>query len=180
MKKKLLYVFFLLFAAAVCWLVSMEFHFGTTTIVPLDISSEQILKEMPDIAVTPEEMSMAKALSQTREMADAFLRAENSENSVYEFPTENARNLLQAYIPQGWNALELTTFPKSVYLGLSKGEEQSVYYAFDPAGEIHEKTIGVYGKDLFGNRSVKVIYCNQNGQITKSKENRLWFYWLKR
>lgn len=87
---------------------------------------------------------------------------------------------MQTYIPRDWNVLELTVFPRSVYLDFSKGEEQSVYYVFDPTGEIHEKTIGLYGRNLFGNRTVIAIFCNQNGQITNLKEKRLWFEWLKR
>lgn len=180
MKKKLFCVLLVLIAAAVACLFYLEFHFGTTTFAPLDTPPEQILKEMPDVAVTPDETSMTKALSQTQEVTDAFLRAENVESGVCEFSTSEAQILLQAYIPRDWNFLELTVFPRSVYLEFSKGEEQSVYYVFDPTGEIHEKTIGVYGKNLFGNRTVKAIYCNQNGQITKLKEKRLWFEWLKR
>lgn len=180
MKKKLFCVLLVLIAAAVTCLFYLEFHFGKTTFAPLDTPPEQILKEMPDVAVTLDETSMTKALSQTQEVTDAFLRAENVESSVCEFSTSEAQILLQAYIPRDWNVLELTVFPRSAYLGFSKGEKRSVYYAFDPAGEIHEKTIGVYGKDLFGNCTVKAIYCNQNGQITKLKEKRLWFEWLKR
>lgn len=180
MKKRICCVFLgMLFLVLLCFFY-MEFRFGTTTVVSQDKPSERILREMPDIAVTSEEMSMAKALSQTREMEDAFLQAESAENEIYEFPMADAENLLQAYIPQGWNVLELTVLPKGAYLGFSKGEKQSVYYAFDSAGEIHEKAIGVYGKDLFGNRTVKTIYCCRNGQITKLKEKRLWFEWLKR
>ena len=169
MKKKLFCVLLVLIAAAVACLFYLEFHFGTTTFAPLDTPPEQILKEMPDVAVTPDETSMTKALSQTQEVTDAFLRAKNVESGVCEFSTSEAQILLQAYIPRDWNVLELT-----------KGEEQSVYYVFDPTGEIHEKTIGLYGRNLFGNRTVKAIFCNQNGQITKLKEKRLWFEWLKR
>lgn len=180
MKKRICCVLIGIFLLVLLCSFYMEFRFGTTTVVPQGISPERILKEMPDIAVTSEEMSMAKALSQTREMEDAFLQAEISENDIFEFSMADAENLLQTYIPRGWNVLELTVLPKSVYLEFSKGEEQSVYYVFDPTGEIHEKTIGLYGRNLFGNRTVKAIFCNQNGQITKLKEKRLWFEWLKR
>lgn len=180
MKKRICCVLIGIFLIVLLCSFYMEFRFGTTTVVSQGISPERILKEMPDIAVTSEEMSMAKALSQTREMEDAFLQAEISENEIFEFSMADAENLLQTYIPRGWNVLELTVLPKSAYLGFSKGEKRSVYYAFNPTGEIHEKTIGLYGRNLFGNRTVKAIFCNQNGQITKLKEKRLWFEWLKR
>ena len=129
------------FFSCTALLFYMEFRFGTTTVVSQNISPEGILQEMPDIAVTSEEMAMAKALSQTREMEDAFLQAESAENEIFEFSMADAENLLQAYIPRGWNVLELTVLPKSAYLGFSKGKSGPFTMPSIPQGKFTKRPL---------------------------------------
>ena len=158
----------------------MESHFGTTRVVPVKLSTEQILKEMPSIAFTEEETTMVKELLATQEMAEAFILASNNENGAYIFPVSDAEKLLSEFTPEGYEVLELAVFNKCIYVSLLSREKTTIYYSFDSNFEYHEKTIGIYGKDLFGKRIVRAIYSNINGEITKHKEKRLWFEWMDR
>ena len=146
MKKRICCVLIGIFLLVLLCSFYMEFRFGTTTVVPQGISPERILKEMPDIAVTSEDMSMAKALSQTRAMEDAFLQAEISENDIFEFSMADAENLLQTYIPRGWNVLELTVLPKKSFSTAStsavspstKPSARSAIFRMNGAAEVPE------------------------------------------
>ena len=50
MKKNIVCVLIAVIIVAVGYVIYMESHFGTTTVVPVKLSAEQILKEMPSIA----------------------------------------------------------------------------------------------------------------------------------
>ena len=180
MKKNIVCVLLAVIIVAVGYVIYMESHFGTTTVVPVKLSAEQILKEMPSIAFTEEETTMAKELLATQEIEEAFLLASNNENGVYIFPVSDAEKLLSEYTPEGYEVLELAVFNKYIYVSFLSREKAAIYYSFDSNFEYQEKTIGIYGKDLFGERIVKAIYSNINGEITKHKEKRLWFEWMDR
>ena len=180
MKKKIVCILLAVIVVAVGYVIYMESHFSSTTIVPVKQSAEQILKEMPSIAFTEEDNVMVKELSATQEIAEAFSLASKNKNGAYIFPVSDAEKLLSEYIPEGYEVLELAILNKYVYVIFLNREKQAIYYSFDSNFEYQEKTIGIYGKDLFGERIVKAIYSNINGEITKHKEKRIWFEWLDR
>ena len=174
MKKKIVCALLMGLLAAIVFVLSMEARYGGTTLVPVGLSEEQIRKEMPGIAITPEDAAMGRGLLTKKEIAQALL----DENGVYAFQMEEAERLLLEYAPEGVTVLELTVADVCVYAGFSKGEEQVIYYTFGSNGECRAKTIGVYGEKLSGERIVKEVYENRNGRITKTQEKHLWFAWL--
>ena len=178
MKKKIVCILLVVIVIAVGYVIYMESHFGSTAIVPMKQSAEQILKEMPSIAFTEEDNVMVKELLATQEIAEAFSSASKDKNGSYIFPVSDAEKLLSEYIPEDYEVLELAVMNEYVYVSFLNREKQTIYYSFDSDFKYQEKTIGIYGKDLFGERIVKAIYSNMNGEITKHKEKQLWFKWM--
>ena len=179
MKKKIIGLLLAVLVVAAGYVIYMEIHFSTTTSVPVKLSSEQILNEMPDIAFTEQDTTMFKELLAAQELAEAFLLASENENGIYVLPLDVANELLMEWIPEGCEVLELAVINERVYVSFLNREKQSVFYSFNSDFDYQEKSIGIYGKDLFGKRIVKAIYSNINGEITKFKEKRLWFEWMK-
>ena len=175
MKKKGMLVLLAVLLAAAGYAACMESRFQTKALVPVQMSAEQIRTEMPQIDFTEADIAMAKALLADPEMQEAIKRYAGGESSVDTFPADRAERLLTPYLSEGDAVLELAVLEGRVYIGLRRGERQSVYYSFDPDLAYPEKTIGVYGKDLFGRKQVKAIYSSCNGALTKYIEKRIWF-----
>ena len=83
MKKKIVCILLAVIVVAVGYVIYMESHFSSTTIVPVKQSAEQILKEMPSIAFTEEDNVMVKELSATQEIAEEFALASKNKNGAY-------------------------------------------------------------------------------------------------
>ena len=179
MKKKIVGVLLVAIVVALGHVIYMETHFVATTSVPVKLSEEAILDEMPSIAITEKDITMGKELLATPEMTEAFLLASKDKNGVYAFPLDDAEKLLAEWIPEDFEVLELAVLNEHIYVSFINRDKQSIYYSFDADFEYQNKTIGIYGTDLFGDRRVKAIYQNMNGEITKFKEQRLWFEWIK-
>ena len=68
MKKKIVCILLAVIVVAVGYVIYLESHSSSATIVPVKQSAEQILKEMPSIAFTEEDNVMVKELSATQEI----------------------------------------------------------------------------------------------------------------
>ena len=95
MKKKIIGLLLAVLVVAAGYVIYMEIHFSTTTSVPVKLSSEQILNEMPDIAFTEQDTTMFKELLAAQELAEAFLLASENENGIYVLPLDVANELLK-------------------------------------------------------------------------------------
>jgi len=166
----------LLIAAGCC--LYMETHFTMSTMVETGLSEEKILREMPDIAITEQDLTMVEELFAAQEVQEAFAALEQS--GELGRPVSNAEFLLADWIPQGYEILELAVSDhKSLYVSFVKEDEQSIYYTFFADGSYPpQKSIGIYGKTLFHENDCKAIYQNLNGEITKLKYRHIWFAWL--
>lgn len=180
MKKKGILVLLAVLLAAAGYAACMDSRFQTKALMPMQMLAEQIRAEMPQIDFTEADTAMAKALLADPEIQEAMERYAGGESSADTFPADRAENLLTPYLSEGDAVLELAVLEGRVYIGLRRGEGQTVYYGFDPDLAYPEKTIGVYGKDLFGRKQVKAIYSSCNGDLTKYIEKRIWFGWLNR
>lgn len=159
----------------------MESHFGVSTLEDMNLSSEQILREMPEIKITQEDIAMGKALLSADEVKEAFQRVGGSESwRGFPIPQDKAAELLEDWIPEGYEVLELTASShQSLYVSFVKDGQERIYYIFF-VDDLYPpiKTIGVYGRTLFDEDACKAIYENHGGVISKSKFKHLWLAWL--
>lgn len=181
-KKKIAAILLLVVFGASGALLYAEYRFGVSQSVECDLSAEEILAEMPSIAISEEDISMMKELLESEEIAEGFLLAEEG-NSLYIFPQDVSENLLMDWIPEGFDVRYL-----SVSVGYGKSHvtiiflnerKQGIEYSFDSDFEYLHKTIGIYGKTIHGYQDITTTYANLNNDvITKWEEKRLWFGWL--
>jgi len=179
MKKKLLIVFCIVILVLAGFCLYMETHFSMSTVVDVGLSEEKILREMPEIAITEDDLAMAEELFAAPEVQEAFAALE--ESGELGRPVSNADFLLADWTPEGFAIMELAVSDhQSLYVSFLKEDEtQSVYYIFFEDGVYPpQKSIGVYGRTLFQDDACKAIYQNSNGEITKMKHKHIWFYWL--
>lgn len=181
MKKYLLAVLTLVVLAAAGYCLYMETHFSMTTLEDSGLSEEKILREMPEIALSDRDLAMGGALLAAPEVQEAFLQADGTGEVRYVvIPAETASGLLSDWTPEGFAIWELgLTSQESLHVSFRKEGEQTVYYTFFADDSCPpQKVIGIYGRTLFQEDACKAIYQNLNGEITKLKEQHIWFYWL--
>lgn len=178
MKKKLLLAAAVVLLAAAGFFLYMETHFTTSTMVDAGLSEVKILREMPEIAITEQDLAMAEELFAAPAVQEAFFMVE--ESGVLGHPVSDAASLLANWTPDGYEILELAVSDhKSLYVSFAKEDEQSIYYIFFEDGRYPpQKSIGIYGRTLFHKNDCKAIYQNLNGEITKMKHKHIWFAWL--
>ena len=185
--KKIIVVCLLLLLGAVGYSAYMEVQLGTTTFVPSDLTGEEILEEMPDIAITEEDMAMMRELLESEVIAEAFLLAEEEKNGYYAVPWVEDAGLEDPCIPEEF---EVSSVSVSVGSGIAEKSVLVVYrsvsepfwliyYWFDPDFEHLQKTIHIRGEDFFGDIHV-VTYDNLNGELTKWEDKRIWFDWVRK
>lgn len=181
--KKLTAILLLVFLGITWSLLYLEAHFGHTLGVLSDMSEEEILAEMPDIAISEKDISMMDELLKSEEIAEAFLLAEEKESGMYGFPVEKGEKLLGHWSPEGYEFAALsvsTTNGKCVsFLFLNDVVGDHILYSIDAESVLLQKHIAVYKKDILG-AEVSMGYSNINGQIAKTETERIWFDWLRK
>ena len=182
--KKLPVILLLICFGVVGSLLYVEAHFTAHTGVLSDMSEEEILTEMPDIAISQADLAMMEELLDSDEIAEAFVLAAETENGIYEIPTDKSNELLAGWIPDGFEVWTLSVATGSIFGGdivelnfLNDGK-QRIGYRFGPDFEMPNKFIGLYKKDFLG-AQVVTVYDNTKGKITKTESKRIWFDWLK-
>lgn len=148
-------------------------HDQSGTLVTTTATPEEILKEMPDIEFSEEEMRMKEILEEEA-VIRLFSQVEAGDDKYIEVSEEETVRLLHNRIPQGYQLNDLAVGEKNtVYITLGLEDKQLIYYTFSP--DYDTKSIGVFKKGLGGRRIVKFIYQNKNGELAKLKEKRKWF-----
>ncbi|MBR5471141.1 MAG: hypothetical protein IKU81_03360 [Oscillibacter sp.] len=179
MKKKLVIAAAAVLLIAVLFCLYMETHFTMSTMVETGLSEKKILREMPEIAITEQDLAMAEELFAAPEVQEAFIAVE--ESGALGCPVSDAASLLVNWTPEGFDVMEVAVSDhKSLYVSFLKEDEaQSIYYVFFEDGAYSpQKSIGVYGRTLFHKDDCKAVYQNVNGEITKMKHKHIWFAWL--
>lgn len=152
--KKLTAILLLVFLGITWSLLYLEAHFGHTLGVLSDMSEEEILAEMPDIAISEKDISMMDELLKSEEIAEAFLLAEEKESGMYGFPVEKGEKLLGHWSPEGYEFAALsvsTTNGKCVsFLFLNDVVGDHILYSIDAESVLLQKHIAVYKKDILG------------------------------
>lgn len=182
-EKKLLWIFLSLFIIVSSYCIYQESHFPGFVVVPANMTEAQILKEMPDIAISDADEALRQAVldlpqiqSNLREIA-----AGNSLDSD-SIPFSTVQAQLEPHLPKGWTKMKELAASEggnAVYLSLEYSPEKTVYYQFSADGSYQTcKTIGIYHKNRKGDLKSTVVYSNDGSAIQKLVEKRIWFAWL--
>lgn len=189
--------YYLLALAAILLLLAgncayMEHHFTTWTMVDSGWSEERILKKMPDIAITEEDLVLRDNVLAIPEVEAALERAIEYKEAMAalgktpEFSAENGirwtakepETLLPAdFLKDDRMIGELAvTNSGIVCLSYVDGGMERVYYTFFTTdGQPIRKTVGI---DPGWMMKPQTVYENDNGVITRFVMKRVWFDWL--
>lgn len=168
-------LFLLLVLVAFClW---MEGRYTYTVHEFVDISDKKILKEMPDIAITPRDEELEAyvlALPEIQTLLDQVRADTNSQTPTAKLPLDNARALSDGYLPEGWELLRVDVMKAVVYVDCENSDGRRLLYSFfTEEGQTMNKVITVSK-----NGEVKTGYQNVGGEIEKIVSRRQWFAWV--
>lgn len=183
MKKKLVIAAAAVLLIAVLFCLYMETHFTMSTMVETGLSEEKILREMPEIAITEQDLALEAYVLSLPQVQERLKRTEAdglNDVKMEPVPLKEAQVLLSDWTEEGWMATEIAVSQGTlVYVSFSKEDgTANIHCAFFADGSIPQKSIGVYGRTLFHKDDCKAVYQNVNGEITKMKHKHIWFAWL--
>lgn len=179
MKKKIICILLLMVCIAAGYILYNEIAYGVTTMIPVKMTEKEVLQEIPELVLTEQDSIMYKKLLATTEIEEAIVLSAESENGMYVVPLNSAKKLLFGYIPEGYELSALEVSKTFVYITFLKEGEQSIIYGCNLDSGNLQKTIGIYGKNHYGEIINKSAYVNNNGECTKYKEKHLWLKWIK-
>lgn len=180
MKKKLLIAVCVLFLAATGVLAYFETHFGVYESKEISISDEDILKEMPDLALTDADMALKEMLFSAPEVIEALESGETmSPGETISLPDYLAEQLAEGYLPENAEMFSFgVIFKNVVYVDYYETPEKRVILEFfqdDAYGP--RKIIALYGDS--DDRPLQFRYINDRGELSKMKESRRWFAYFR-
>ncbi len=166
---------FILFLILFC--IVMEVRYQGTTITEVNMTEEEVLKEMPSIEVTEKDREMAEYLFSLAEV-DAMFKNLSEENPFVDLPAAETERLLGNYMPEDYDTAVLSVFHDCISLQMMRGEKESLIYIFFNNGNEPQKTIGIY-RDGFSGRTCVACYTNDTMGIRKFVPKHQWFGWLR-
>lgn len=159
----------------------MEVHFSTTAYVAVEMSQEELLSEMPEAALTPEDDALRDALLALPEVQQGLddTRLDGAVADLWKASPQRP-----AWLPAGRAVSHLTAMGgNQVFLSLSFDDEPSrlVDYCFYTAADTPtEKVVSLYERTADNQQTLKALYANHLGTLTKSVPRRQWFSWVNR
>ena len=155
------------------WFAYMENRHASFTLVPAQLTAEEILEELPELAITEADEALQQAVLAMPEMQRGLERT-----SIQELSLSAARAALDEFLPADYTQIfELSvTRGTTVYLSVRHGPTKRTSWSFFD-GTI-SKNIGLYGAAGEPAPEVKAIYSNDLNGIQKLTSKRLWFSWL--
>ncbi len=182
MKKTITAASIVLILVLLVFCLIMEIRYQGTALAVSDLSEEEVLKEMPDIAISHKDLEMEQYilnLPEVQAKLDEVRYNQTDELAFISFTPAETEILLKNYIPEGYEVTELAVFRNAIYFTFIKGEKESVVYAVSPDGESAlQKTIGIY-KGSSTRRTCTACYTNDLLGIRKMVPKHIWFGWLK-
>lgn len=161
--------------------LNMEQRYSLSAVVTSDATAEEILSEMPEIAISETDRALRAHVLSSPQVQDLLARAENSSFSEIEvLPAADTAALLQDWTtPECYDA-ELSVMPPLVYVTFYRDNPDSACtYTLFPDRESHiTKTIGVY-EGTGNSRNCVAVYENDDGQLSKIVSKHLWFSWIE-
>nr|WP_326184102.1 hypothetical protein [uncultured Oscillibacter sp.] len=174
MKKALEGVIAVLVVALVLVVAYYEINFPSTEYRAAKINDEKILTEMPDLELSEADIAFGQKVLLHPEVIAAMEQSEGAD-----LPLEPAEELFADYLPDGAEAEHISVFQNAVYCGYLEHADKRVMLTFfkdDAYGPY--KTIALYQGDS-GERSCKVVYENQAGELRKMEPHRRWFAYFR-
>ncbi|WP_071433420.1 hypothetical protein [Angelakisella massiliensis] len=169
-----------LIVGTVSWIVHMETHYGSSTLVPMDMTAEEILEEMPALEITEEDKALYRAVLSMPQVQSALTEEKQlgSDSDLVEISPSEALTALHPFLPDSYTEiLELSvTGGASTYLSVLHGPQQRTIWHFHD-GTI-SKTIAVYDVHEGDTPDLKAAYSNDSDGIQKEVMKHLWFSWL--
>ena len=153
------------------------------SVEPTDTTDEEILAEMPEIAISEEDHALEAyvlALPQVQEMlARTSVQDGNSALKSETLPLTDAAPLLSDWTQSGWSLSELATICSMVYVTFTEDNGQTrCIYTFSPDGKTPmNKTVGVSPDGHSWHTTF--LYENRGGELTKYASRHQWFAWLQ-
>ena len=181
--KKRIWIPIVILVLLVAFELNMERRYSISTLETADVADEEILAEMPEIAVSEEDHALEAyvlALPQVQEMLVRTSEADGDSALKSEpLPLTDAAPLLADWTQPGWSLSELATIGSMVYATFTEDNGQSrCIYTFSPDGKTPmNKTIGVSPDG--DSWHTTALYENRGGELTKYVSRHQWFAWIQ-
>ena len=159
----------------------MEVRFHGTIITDAKMTEDEILKEMPSIAVSETDLEMEKyvlSLPEVQALLDEVRANQTDEIPAAELTEAETEILLEEYMPEGYDKAVLSVIQESIYLQMLRGDKETIIYVFFTNGDTMQKTIALYRNGLSGH-TCTACYSNDTMGVRKLIPKHQWFGWLK-
>ena len=179
MKKRIWIPILVILLLLAAFELTMEQRYSIETIVPADVSDEEILSEMPEISITEEDRALEAYVLALPQVQEMLVRADGDSTKREAMGQAEIQPILADWTQPGWSASELLVWNGVVYVAFQEDNGETMYiYTFYPNSEMPmAKTIGLYQADG-DQRDCKVLYSNHDGQLTKEVSKHQWFAWI--
>ena len=181
--KKRIWIHIVVLVLLVAFELTMEQRYSINSVEPAETTDEEILAEMPTIAISEEDHALEAyvlALPQVQEMvARTSVQDGDSTPKSETLPLTDAAPLLADWTESGWSLSELATIGSIVYVTFVEDHGQSRWiYSFCPDGKTPmTKTIGISPDGDPWNTTA--VFENRGGELTKYISRHQWFAWIE-
>ena len=128
-------------ACVIGWWIYMETHFYGEKIVTVSTDEENILKEMPELALTDAEKALALTILEVPLIRDAL---SDDYTSPTVFETEEAVGYFSSILPEDANVTEIAVNGHAVYFSYNSGNVYTIMEYNDPDMTGHVDSIFKY------------------------------------
>lgn len=181
MKKRIWIPIAIVVLLLVAFELTMEHRYSVDAIVPVDMTDEEILAEMPDIAITEEDHALEAYVLALPQVQEMLVRAGGDSEEAETMTQAEVQPVLAGWTQSGWSATELCAFQGVVYVSFREdsGETMCIYTFFPDQTSPMHKTIGVYaGGDAASESNFSAAYENRGGTLSKLVPKHQWFAWI--
>ena len=171
--KKQTWIEILVIAALAAGWFYMEKTESLTIFVKEDMTKEEILAEMPEIAVTEQDEKLEDYVMGLPEVQELLSQPDGGS-----IPNEKEEALLSDFLVEGDLLTGFNVVDHEVYLDIKQGEEKRISYTFDGDGtQPMRKIIWVYEQRWDGWRNT-AAYEAWGDSYVKRTGKHAWFSWV--
>lgn len=171
--KKQTWIAMLVIAALAAGWFNMEKTNSLTVFDKEDMTKEEILAEMPEIAVTEQDEKLEDYVMGLPEVQELLAQPEGGS-----IPNEKEEALLSDFLAESDWLTGFGVVDDDVYLDIKQEEEKRISYTFDGAGtQPMRKIISVYEQRWDGRRNT-AAYEVWGDSYVKRTGKHAWFSWV--
>ena len=162
--------------------LTMEHRFSTKVLVPSDMTDEEILAELPEIAISEDDYALEAYVLALPQVQEMLVRTGGDAGKTETLTQSEVQPILAGWTQSGWSATELCAFQGVVYVSFREdsGDTLCIYTFFPDQTSPMCKTIGIYEDGTHGSDgNCSAIYENRGGSLSKQVAKHQWFSWLK-